>query len=251
MEDSYNKLLDSLGALSFRVTFYSRPNFISNFLSNEIEAENFQCRLMSEEERQRIDIDSVSIELGNSIDEIVAQQIYIFYGAPLGGLKADIYVGPFFLFIDVDTSGHIEAVSSKLFDSIVCILDRLKKYSSDISTARFSIKGEISMFGDKKDMQAIHRMPENINEELLNFRNASEYEVGDYLLQIIQTGRTGIIASTGEPMMNVTTDGIASCHVDDCENFNFASAIGQSNDMLFSKVKDLYNLDVLNEYNPE
>lgn len=242
MDELDKTLLSLLSSLSFRVTFYSRPNFFDSFLATKIEADSFKRRLMSEEERQRIDIDSASIELDNSIDEIVAQQIYIFYGVPMGGFKADLYVSPFFLFIDFDTDNNGVAIKPPLIDDVTDILNRLKSLSSDISTATFNIKGEFSVNGSIEDMQSFHKLPDNIDSKLLNFRNASEYKVDKYLLQIIQTGRTGINTYTEEPIMTVTTDGIASCRISDCDNFDFASAIYKSIDLLFPKIKELYNL---------
>lgn len=97
------KFREDCREVSFRLDFYSKKDFIEKFQNG---AQNivgvFSERMLSHEEADRVDLESVSASLENSINEISERKAFIFFWKDEPNDSENIFqviVSPYFLYV--------------------------------------------------------------------------------------------------------------------------------------------------------
>lgn len=140
--------------VSFRVDFYSRKDFIAKFqsIANDIIGE-FSERLLTDEEGQRIDVNSVAANLENSTNEIMDKKAFIFRWADDSTENdweiTQVIVSPYFIF--VYCRGGQERINSIVtrFNLIASYLPSLAEVISMVGmrfSSRFLLYAESNYF---------------------------------------------------------------------------------------------------------
>lgn len=118
--------------VSFRLDFYSKKDFIENF-QGEVQdiIGTFSERVLSHEEADRIDLESVSASLGNSINEISERKAFIFFWKDDQKDSQNIFqvmVSPYFLY--VYCSGNKIDLLKERLGYLLEIMGRINDYIS-------------------------------------------------------------------------------------------------------------------------
>lgn len=130
---AYTENMDAMNeSVAFRFDFYSMPSFKNNFvelLRKNLPVQQFTERLLTEEEKQKINIDAISYTLDNSIEEIISKKIYKFEQFHMANCMAELYIGPYFLFLYLKRKRE-EQVRLKELDTV---FNLLKSKSSELN----------------------------------------------------------------------------------------------------------------------
>jgi len=101
----YEKRMNEfLYSVSFRVTFFSLPSFMNDYISTlaELNPEvNYREIAISQAEGQIIDIDSIALDLDIPIVNLLEQKSYLFENLIFGGVKGNVYVSPYYIYINI------------------------------------------------------------------------------------------------------------------------------------------------------
>ena len=96
-----DNLPKNIESVSIRIDFFSKPMFNNTFIErlndtmfNKLK---FYNRLMTDEEKQRIDIDDVAQNLSISIEEIVCKKVYSYIGTTEDDLNVETYISDYFI----------------------------------------------------------------------------------------------------------------------------------------------------------
>lgn len=91
-----------LYSVSFRASFFSLPTFMNEYVGTLAELfpnVNYREIVISQAEGQIIDIDSVALELDIPIVNLLEQKGYLFENLIFGGVKGNVYVSPYYVYI--------------------------------------------------------------------------------------------------------------------------------------------------------
>lgn len=91
-----------LREFSFRIDFYSMPAFKDEYVEmvrKYVGDVFFEERVLSEEERQIVDVDTISDNLKITIEDIISKRNYIFRGIDFSGVLGELYVSPYYILV--------------------------------------------------------------------------------------------------------------------------------------------------------
>lgn len=135
--------------VSLRIDFYSKKNFIFRFQDVSGGDLHFlQERLLTDEERDRIDITSVAANLGNSVNEVAERKASIYewlHDHEVGGI-AQVFVSPYFIFMYC--RGSRETISS-LSGRLDMIAGYMPAFVGDLSLCGMRLSSRYSIFAEK------------------------------------------------------------------------------------------------------
>lgn len=99
----YTEAMDNRNvSVAFRFDFYSMPSFRNSFVEqvkSSFALNGFTERLLTEEEKQTINIDAVCDILDNSIEEMLSKKVYkLELTLPQDRASVDVYISPYFLY---------------------------------------------------------------------------------------------------------------------------------------------------------
>ncbi len=138
--------------VSFRADFYSKKNLIESFqnIAPQIIG-NFSERLLSEEEKNRIDIASVSANLGNSLNEISERKAFIFNWENNQKYSNDsinqIFVSPYFIFLYC--RGDKDAINA-FKKKALSLIDIINDLSNSITLCGIRFTSKYEFLGKKE-----------------------------------------------------------------------------------------------------
>lgn len=179
----------NLETVSIRIDFFSKPAFKETFVgkldSTELNKLKFYNRLLTDEEKQRIDIDNVAQNLSISIEEIVCKRVYIYTGITGNEINVETYIGDYFIFmcfekIKNDNVSDIEKISNEVFGIV--------------KTMENEINAQILSYRMNSHIQANYDyLKEEINSEYIKIYDDEEFTNARYAdLFIIEEGKTEI-----------------------------------------------------------
>lgn len=136
--------------VAFRLDYYSRKDFLEKFQSliENILGNSFSERLLTEEESIRINLESVSSNLGNSFNEIKERRVFIFSWKGDENDNANqckIYVSPYFMFI-YGKGDKIDLIKIRI-ESLLSILAGMHEDIS-VSGIRFASRYQLMVAAD-------------------------------------------------------------------------------------------------------
>lgn len=111
-------------SVAFRLDYFSVPSFKNDFverLGAIIGKCDFQERLLTEEEKQKVAIDALSNTLDVSLEELIGKKIYKFYNFKIGDMSSELYISPYFLLLYID-KGRTIATSWNEISAIFSLL---------------------------------------------------------------------------------------------------------------------------------
>lgn len=202
---------DDCTEVSFRVDFYSRKDFIATFqaIADKIIGE-FSERLLTYEEGQRIDINSVAANLENSTNEIMDRKAFIFKWADDSRESSwnftQVIVSPYFLF--VYCRGDKERLNSirTRFDLIASYLPSLSDEISMIGM-RFSCRFLLYAEGNYFPFMGLHfykpEITDNTSQSHETIFNERDENEDVYISKITSNLKYVKIEDTGEIIGNV------------------------------------------------
>lgn len=205
---------DDCVAVSFRMDFYSRKDFIATF--QKIAGENigeFSERLLTDEESQRVDIISVAANLENSANEIMDRKAFIFRWADDEAEDnwgiSQVIVSPYFIFVYCrGDKARIASIENRV-DTILSYLPHLSEEISIVGM-RFSSKFSLYAEGGYFPFMGLRFFnPEIKNnfqsfETIFNEESPQGYEI---ICKITNGLRYIKIEDTGEIIGNVDITG--------------------------------------------
>lgn len=166
-------------SISFRLDMYSLPDFKEKYLAKMGEISNsYREGVLSESERQMVDIDSAAYNLGETIETLAEKKVYYFSDVVFDkgeGITGVVIVNPYYLFIQVNcvngeiTKQCIEKIKSLLFDEVLENVTTSKFFTCQVYHYKRVGKEEIDTVIDKNAFKSIN-VP-------INGRYADEYTV--------------------------------------------------------------------------
>ena len=114
--------------IAFRLDYFSLPTFKEKYFENMGEISNDYVEgILTEEERQMLDLDSVAYNLRETLDNILAKKAYHFSNVVFDeayGINGEVIVSPYFLFLQIAcekdgaiTKECIRKIKKFLFDA--------------------------------------------------------------------------------------------------------------------------------------
>lgn len=86
--------------VSFRIDLFSLPRFKDeyvNWVANTFKTKDFAERILTLQERQIVDIDTIASSLGLPIEDIASKRAFVFKSIDVEGQKAKLYITPYFV----------------------------------------------------------------------------------------------------------------------------------------------------------
>lgn len=121
---NYSKEMKALRQrVAFRLDYFSLPTFKEKYFDIRGEISNDYVEgILTEDERQMVDLDAVAYNLGETLDNILVKKAYHFFDVVFDEaceIKGDVIVSPYFLFLQIvcDKDGAItEKCVRKLYE---------------------------------------------------------------------------------------------------------------------------------------
>lgn len=112
-----------LKEVSFRIVFYSLPDFKDNFIKEFVslrpeDHKNYAIEMLSDVKQQIVDVDAIAADLGYPLIEVTSSKTYIFESVSIGERKATVYVNPYYLFINVKIDNQYELFSKSFTEDL-------------------------------------------------------------------------------------------------------------------------------------
>lgn len=122
-KDYTPQMNEYLKEVSFRVVFYSLPDFKDNFIKEFVslrpeDYKSYAIEVLSDVKQQIVDVDAIAADLGYPIIEVASTKTYIFESVIIGEQKATVYVNPYYLFINVKTDNKCEVFSDNFAEDL-------------------------------------------------------------------------------------------------------------------------------------
>lgn len=165
--------------ISFRLDFFSLPSFKDEYLSKKGEiSNNYKESVLSELERQIVDVDSVAYNLDVTLETIAEKKSYCFSDVIFDNdsdIKGKVIVNPYYLFIEVQCKDGdisekcINKIKSFLFDEVMAPVTTSKFLTCQVDHYTFVKKDEIDSIIDKSAFVSI--------DTPINGRYSDEYKV--------------------------------------------------------------------------
>ena len=166
--------------ISFRLDFFSLPSFKDDYLTKYKEiSNNYKENVLSELERQFVDVDSVAYNLDVTLETIAEKKVFCFSDVVFDGntdTKGKVIVSPYYLYIEVQCSNDgsiseqsITKIKTLLFDPIMEPLTTSKFLTCQVDHYDFVDKDAIDSVIDKTAFVSI--------DTPINGRYSDEYKV--------------------------------------------------------------------------
>lgn len=210
--------------IAFRIDFFSVPSFKNEFveiIGNIIGPAPFQERLLTEEEKQKIDIDSIVNNLDNSIEEIISKKIYKFYDFKISNISAELYISQYYLFLYLNYKGDSSCENNYLL-KVSEIFNTLKPFSTKLTPQKISLISTYHALIEEKllwnvfDKEAFPLMESN---NLVNGRYADQHLYKSMSINLIREIRKGYYEVDGNEKMMVDVN-ITSYATSDMDTIN-------------------------------
>lgn len=213
-------------SVMFRFDFYSMPSFRNLFVEEAkklLPTQGFTERLLTEEEKQIINIDSVCSILDNSIEEVVSKKVYKLEVAPCQEEgKIDLYVGPYFLYVYCTRELNKGLPWSRLQE----IFDLLAQYSRDIDLQNVACSVVFQATTNGEEMWRIfdHDAFPTLDVSTMTVgRYADSHQYEDITVELVRVVKIGV---------NELPDGTT---IDPCYFVNITSISNLRDERLFEK----------------
>lgn len=181
-------------SVAFRFDFYSMPSFRNKFVENAIKAfdkRGFTERLLTEEEKQTINIDTVCSVLDNSIEEVVSKKVYKLEGISCSdGNEIDLYISPYFLFIYFKRKKDKDVP----WDSLQDIFNLLAQYKEEIDLQNISCNVVFQAETDEDGLWHVFdhdAFPTLDTDTMTVGRYADSHKYADMTVELVRIVRIG------------------------------------------------------------
>lgn len=139
-------------AISLRFTFFSKPDFLSNFVSKQsgVLGDSFAVRELTDEESEAIDVDVISHILHIPLDYVLKEKnIYIFRNVDFGGNKARVFISKYFIFIQIKaaTETRVDVTSERQMDFL-----KMEGYQDSIDLIDVSMVDDYVLGCDRAEL---------------------------------------------------------------------------------------------------
>ena len=174
--------------ISFRLDFFSLPSFKDEYLAKYKEiSNNYKENVLSELERQMVDVDSVAYNLDVTLETIAEKKVFCFSDVVFDdNTKGKVVVSPYYLYIEVQCNNDgsiskqsIEKIKTLLFDPIMEPITTSKFLTCQVDHYNFVDKDELDSIVDKSAFVSI--------DTPINGRYSDEYKVDGKGEEIIDT----------------------------------------------------------------
>lgn len=129
-------------AVSFRITYFSKPNFLFDFVSERSNylGDRFAVRQLTDKESEVVDVDTISYLLRIPLDYILKDKnVYIFDDANFEDCISRVFISQYFIFIRMKVKEEKQvSMTSK---ELMAFLD-LGQYLKDLDIIDFSMIDE-------------------------------------------------------------------------------------------------------------
>lgn len=153
---------------------------------------SFQERLLTEEEKQKIDIDSIVNTLDNSIEEIISKKIYRYYNFKICGISSELYISHYYLFLYLNYKGNNTQID---YLSGVCdVFDRLKDFKTKLTPQKISLISSYHAQADTEQLWTVfdkEAFPLMESSNLVNGRYADQHLYAPMSIDLIREIRKG------------------------------------------------------------
>lgn len=205
-----------LYSVSFRVSFYSLPVFMSQYVSSLAELypdARYRELPISQTEGQLIDIDTIASELDIPIVNLLEQKNYVFEGIVVGGLMVNVYVSPYYVYVHIPVDEN-----SVIGDTLGTDIDRI--FSFEL-LAKVQIQECSCQVGHYLNMRPseilesgvldLDAFPQLYPEEISTGRFSDSHLSEDgYELKLVREISKGKDLETDEPYLGINIQSIAS-----------------------------------------
>ena len=228
----YTKNVNSLNeSISFRMDFFSVPSFKNEFVENIGEILGFPCfqeRLITEEEKQKIDIDSVVNTLDNSIEEIISTKIYKYFDFKISNIDCELYISHYYIFLYIDYSGY-DGDGDYLAE--VCnIFNQLREFSSKLTPQKLSFITSYHAQADEGQLWKVfdkEAFPLMESDNLVNGRYADQHEYEALSIYLVREIRKGYDKETQNIIYDVNVTSYATRVINSIKNIDFNDIFSQ------------------------
>ena len=166
-------------SISFRLDLYSLPDFKEKYLSEMGEiSNNYRDSILSESERQMVDIDTIAYNLGETIETIAEKKVYYFTNVVFDkdkNVTGLVIISPYYIYVQVNcidgtiTEPSIEKIKSFLFNKVLEPVTTSKFFTCQVYHYKQAKKEELDSIIDKDAFKSI--------DVPINGRYADEYTV--------------------------------------------------------------------------
>lgn len=181
-------------SVSFRFDFYSMPSFRNTFVENAkyaLSARRFTERILTEEEKQMINIDSVCNVLGNSIEEIIGKKVYKLEGIACRNRgEIDLYVSPYFLYVHCSRELNKELP----WDDLYNVFKLLAQFGRDIDLQNTTCSVIFRSQTDEDGLWSVFdrsAFPTLDKETMTVGRYADSHKYDDMTVELVRIVRIG------------------------------------------------------------
>lgn len=125
IKDYTQQMEEMNSSVAFRFDFYSMPSFRNTFVESvkeKLQIRDFTERLLTEEEKQTINIDALCSVLDNSIDEVVSKKVYKMVCTTPGDDSLELYISPYFLFVIYSRTEENKQIPWEILQTITSLL---------------------------------------------------------------------------------------------------------------------------------
>lgn len=194
---TYTEQINQLNEFNaFRIDFFSVPSFKNEFVESIgkiIGPAPFQERLLTEEEKQKIDIDSIVDNLDNSIEEIISKKIYKFYDFEICNISSELYISQYYLFLYLDCKGNKMGLNGYL-SKVSEIFNALNAFSTKLTPQKVSLINTYHTLIDENSLWSVfdrEAFPLVESANLVNGRYADQHLYESMSINLIRDIRKG------------------------------------------------------------
>ena len=105
-------------AISLRLTYFSKPDFIDRFVSeqSEVLGDSFAVRQLTEKESEDIDVDTISHILDIPLDYVLKEKTIYIFNVDMEGSRSRVFISKYFIFIQIRAGkdGKVSIDSEKM-----------------------------------------------------------------------------------------------------------------------------------------
>ena len=181
-------------SFSLCLDFYSMPSFRDDFVKSAKEKLNFGGfaeRLLTEYEKQLIDIDSICSVLNNSIDEIISKKVYKLEHLNIENGNVDLYVSPYFVFVYCEWNND----NKDAFNVLAPIIDLLKERKLDMDIQNIAFTMNFKIGTDNANLWKIfdpNAFPTFDESTMTTGRYADSHQYDSAIVDLVRDVRIGV-----------------------------------------------------------
>lgn len=245
-----DNLPKNIESVSIRIDFFSKPMFNNTFIErlndtmfNKLK---FYNRLMTDEEKQRIDIDDVAQNLSISIEEIVCKKVYSYIGTTEDDLNVETYISDYFICM------FFEKINEHNFSSIKNIsnevFDRIKASENEINAQLFSYRVYSHLQANDEFIDSVinHnyiKIPDNDGFTNARYADLFALENERINLNLIRDIFKGKLNDSDDIIYDILISAIANKHLDNdnISDVDFNQLMNAMESLSFEKIGECYN----------